>query len=77
MRHHMSLKPFIFLTQKCFSVENLFIVSLNTIIQISCLLCSYQSLLGVSINGLFIAIMCLLRFKRSVLGNAHRVLTQT
>ena len=50
-----------FLTQKCFSVENCIIVSLNTVIPIIVLF-SYQRLLDVSINGLFIAIQCLLHF---------------
>ena len=63
------------LAQKCFSVENLIIVSLNTVIPIIVMF-SYQRLLDVSINGLFIAIQCLFLFKRSVSGNAHRVLTQ-
>ena len=51
-----------FLTQKCFSVENLIIVSLNTVIPIIVIVYSYQRLLDVSINGLFIAIQRLLLF---------------
>ena len=45
--------------QKCFSVENLIIVSLNTVIPIIFIV---YWLLDVSINGLFIAIQCLLLF---------------
>ena len=62
--------------QKCFSVESLIIVSLNTVYQ-SLLLFSYQRLLDVATNGLFIAIQCLLLFKGSVMGDAYRrILTQ-
>ena len=41
--------------QKCFSAENLIILSLNTVIPIFVSV-SYEMLLGVSTNGLFIAI---------------------
>ena len=37
---------------------------------------SYQRLLDVSLNRILIAIQCLLLFESSVLGGAHRVLTQ-
>ena len=59
-----------FYTQKCFSVENLIIITLNIVIPI------IVKLLDVSINELFIAIQCLLHFLSSLLGNAHHVLTQ-
>ena len=56
LRHYASLKP-LFLTQKMFRVENLIIVSLNTVIAIIVIV-----LLDVSMNGLFIAIQCLFLF---------------
>ena len=59
------------LTQKCFSVEELIIVSLNSVIPIC------YCLATITINGLFIAIQCLLLFKRSVSSNVHHVLKQT
>ena len=49
-----------FLTQKCFSVENLIIALLITVIPIIVIVYSYQRLLDVSINGLFIAIHAVL-----------------
>ena len=55
----------------CFSVENI----MNTVIPTTVIV-ELAELLDVIMNGLFTAIQCLLLFKRSVLGNAHRVLTQ-
>ena len=52
-----------FLTRKCFSVENLIIVSLNLYWNTNpCYCLAYRRLLDVSINRLFIIIQCLLLF---------------
>ena len=59
--------------QKCFSVENIIMLSLNTVIPIIVMV--WQSKwLDVTTYGIFIAIPHLLLFNGSVLSNAYRLI---